>query len=537
MKKRGIDMNRLEKQIAFIKEAEGLKSVLREAWTSTGRRESTAEHSWRLALLAGLAAPSFPVDLGKTLMMCLVHDLGELYMGDISAVSAPDEKEKHLAEERDVRRALSLLPGEQSAELMALWQEYNENVTEEAKLVKALDKAETILQHNQGKNPPDFDYAFNLTYGKPYFSENPVLRELRGMLDAETGNHVQEKNVSINEKGGRIKMLNQSLKVRELTLRNRLVMPPMATAKSAADGAVTEELCGYYTEKSRGGYIGLVIVEHSYVSASGKASEGQVSISREEDVEGLRRLVSRIHQNGSPVFAQINHAGGVALDQPGIEKISASHIPMPNAKRPDSPLPKEMTAEDIKRVTGEFARAARRAKEAGFDGVEVHSAHGYLLNQFYSPLTNKRTDEYSAASVANRVRLHREILAAVRAQVGADYPIAVRLGGCDYRDGGSSIQDSVEAAKLLEEAGADLLDISGGFCGYIRPGAAEQGYFSEITDAIRKEVSVPVILTGGITDPAAAEALLETGKADLIGVGRAILRDSDWAKRAIEANR
>ncbi len=182
----------LQKQIEFIKEVEGLKSVLREAWGSSGRRESTAEHSWRLALMAGMLAPSFEVDLSKTLMMCLVHDLGELYMGDISAASNPDEEEKHGAEERDVKKVLSLLPDDQRDELFGLWQEYNENMTAEAKLVKALDKAETIIQHNQGKNPPDFDYEFNLDYGKQYFLDDPLLKQLREWLDCDTAAHMKD---------------------------------------------------------------------------------------------------------------------------------------------------------------------------------------------------------------------------------------------------------------------------------------------------------------------------------------------------------
>lgn len=189
-------MDKLEKQMAFIKQAEGLKSVMREAWTATGRRESTAEHSWRLALLAGLLAPSFEVDICKTLMMCLIHDLGELYMGDISAASHPDETEKHMAEERDVQCILSQLPREQNEYLLALWQEYNANTTAEAKLVKALDKAETILQHNQGKNPPDFNYQFNLEYGKTYFSDNTLLLQLREILDSETAAHICQMNAT-----------------------------------------------------------------------------------------------------------------------------------------------------------------------------------------------------------------------------------------------------------------------------------------------------------------------------------------------------
>ena len=129
-------------------------------------------------------------------MMCLIHDLGELYTGDISAVSKPDEAEKHAAEERDMRQVLSLLPKEQEQELFALWREYNDNATAEAKLVKALDKAETILQHNQGANPPDFDYDFNLDYGKQYFSGAPLLLQLRKILDDETARHIRKTDVS-----------------------------------------------------------------------------------------------------------------------------------------------------------------------------------------------------------------------------------------------------------------------------------------------------------------------------------------------------
>ena len=183
-------MDTLEKQIAFIRQAERLKSVTREAWTSDGRRESTAEHSWRLALLVGLLAPSFHVNVEKALMMCLVHDLGELYIGDISAATHPDETQKHMDEERDVRRVLSLLPDGQRDDLLALWQEYNGSATEEARLVKALDKAETILQHNQGINPPDFDYEFNLQYGASYFKEDGRMAALRARLDQETKKHI-----------------------------------------------------------------------------------------------------------------------------------------------------------------------------------------------------------------------------------------------------------------------------------------------------------------------------------------------------------
>lgn len=328
---------------------------------------------------------------------------------------------------------------------------------------------------------------------------------------------------------------NTPIKINHLELHNRLVMPPMATAKSDPRGAVTKELCNYYDEKSRGNYIGLIIAEHSYISREGKAKAGQLSIAEDCDIAGLKRLVCVIHQNQSKVMAQINHAGGAAKSQiTGKNVFSASAVRMPNALT-NEPLPMEMSHADIEKVKGDFVGAAVRAKKAGFDGVELHSAHGYLLNQFYSPLTNKRTDEYGGDTVHKRIRLHLEILRAVREAVGSDYPVALRLGACDYMDGGSTIEDSVIAAEEFEKAGVDLLDISGGFCGYVRPGAGGQGYFSEITEAVKKNVSVPVLLTGGITDVLAAEELLEQNKADLIGVGRTIMRDSGWAEAAVKS--
>ena len=180
-------MDFIEHYLRFIKEAERLKAVTRTAWAHDGRRESTAEHSWRLALFAGLAAGRLPgLDREKVLMMSLIHDMGELYGGDISAALCPDPQEKNDEESRAVHKAVSLLPEREAESLLALWREYNANATPEARLVKALDKAETIIQHNQGRNPADFDYRFNLGYGKEYFKGNEFLRELRTILDEET---------------------------------------------------------------------------------------------------------------------------------------------------------------------------------------------------------------------------------------------------------------------------------------------------------------------------------------------------------------
>lgn len=328
-------------------------------------------------------------------------------------------------------------------------------------------------------------------------------------------------------------ILNSSIMVRNLELRNRLVMPPMATAKAGNDGKVTEQLCQYYDEKSRGGYIGLIITEHSYISPEGKAGKGQISMASDSDIAGLSKVTEIIHRNGTKVMAQINHAGGAASERiTGLTPVSASAVKSPRMPVTE-PAPRELTLPEIGKVISDFAQAAQRAEKAGFDGVEIHSAHGYLLNQFFSPLTNRRRDEYSGASLGGRIRLHLEIIRAIRSAVGNDYPVALRLGACDYIDGGTTIDDSIFAAKEFEDAGVDLLDISGGFCGYIHPSVKEQGYFSEITEELKKHIKIPVILTGGIVDAAAAETLLAEHKADLIGVGRAILKDSEWSKRAI----
>ncbi len=329
-------------------------------------------------------------------------------------------------------------------------------------------------------------------------------------------------------------IFNTSFEIKNIKLNNRLVMPPMATSKSSTDGKATQELFDYYDEKSKGGYIGLIITEHAYVTLEGKASTGQLSISDDSDIELLKKLVSVIHQNGSKVIAQINHAGaktkkeitGSVPKGPSINKVIGTDY-----------YSKEMTIEDIKNVIEYFKKAALRVKEAGFDGVEIHSAHGYLLNQFFSPLTNKRKDEYNGNSINGRIKLHLEIIKAVREAVGNDFIVALRLGACDYIQGGTTIEDSITAVKEFQKAGIDFVDISGGICGYINPYNDEQGYFREITKAIKENINIPVILTGGITDAFAAEEILKNKEADLIGVGRAILKDSKWAENAVKVLR
>lgn len=177
--------------IPFLNEIEQLKSVVRSGWTAAGRQESTAEHSWRLAIFAGLAAEEYPeLDSGRLMMLALVHDLGELYGGDKPAPTCPDPQEKYAEELAAIKKLSALLPEQQGRELMDRWQEYEAGETAVAKLVKALDKAETLLQHNRGKMPPDFDFDFNLDYGAAWFRGDPKLEALREKLDQDTRSHL-----------------------------------------------------------------------------------------------------------------------------------------------------------------------------------------------------------------------------------------------------------------------------------------------------------------------------------------------------------
>ena len=321
-------------------------------------------------------------------------------------------------------------------------------------------------------------------------------------------------------------MLKETCKINQLMLRNRIVMPPMATGK-ADHGRPGEDLTGYYEARARG--TALIILEHEYISPEGRAHGGQLSMAEDSVIPAYQRLAEAVHGQGAALFAQLSHAGIKAKNE-GLPVLSPSGISVWE----NVPASEAMTKEEIGQVKESFVRAALRAKEAGFDGVEIHSAHGYLLNQFYSPLTNHRTDEYGGETLEGRTRLHVEILRAVREALGQEYPVAIRFGACDYQPGGSRIEEIGEASRIFAEAGADLLDMSGGLFGFTLPGREEPGWFAELSRPARESVQIPVLLTGGVMEGRDAEKLLQEQAADLIGAGRAMLKDPDWAVKALE---
>jgi NADPH2 dehydrogenase len=310
------------------------------------------------------------------------------------------------------------------------------------------------------------------------------------------------------------------LEVKGLKLKNRIVMPPMHTGLATTEGAVTDRLVEHYVSRSKA--LGLVIIEHSYVSLAGKLSEKQLGIHDDGLVSGLERLSSSIHATGTPVVIQINHAGrSTSMDLTGMQPLAPS--PSENAR--------ELLVEEIEALTEAFTVAAERAIKAGFDGIEVHGAHGFLLNQFFSPLANRRRDEYGG-SLKKRMRFPLEVVRSVRKRIGGRL-LLYRLGSDDMDPAGTRIEDSQRFAVKLEEAGVDIIDVSGGLCGS-RPEELQgkQGYFVPQAQQIKQAVDTPVIGVGGIIDAKYAERFVHEEGIDLVAVGRELLKDPDWAKKA-----
>src|SRR6056297_71968 len=318
------------------------------------------------------------------------------------------------------------------------------------------------------------------------------------------------------------------IKIKNLKSKNRIVMPPLATREATRMGMVTDKLTEQYKNRPN---VGMIIVEHSYVRREGRVNNHQLGIYDESHIAGLGKLAHIIRENGSLAVIQISHGGSASKSHIlGRSAFAPSEVKHPGRDIDETPT--ALMKDDLKELKRSFVKAALRAKKAGFNIVELHGAHGYLLNQFMSPLTNKRDDEYGG-NLKNRMRFPLEIVRAIRGAVGRKYPIAYRLGCDDFLPGGIKIEDSIEAAQMLEEAGVDLLDLSGGLTGY-NVGDDEEGYFVYMGEAIRPEVGVPVIVTGGIETPEFANKIIEDGKADLVGIGRAMLQDKNWAKKAVE---
>lgn len=313
------------------------------------------------------------------------------------------------------------------------------------------------------------------------------------------------------------------LNIKSLTLRNRIVMPPMRTGLASLNGAVTSEMIEHYVKHSVN--LGLLIVEHSYISSDGKYSTRQLGSHDDKLITGLKKLTTSVHELSTPIVLQINHAGAkTSKDLIGIDPISPSAIG-------DA---REIRIQEMDSIVKNYTLAADRAIKAGFDGVEIHGAHGYLLNQFYSPLTNRRNDKYGG-SLDNRIRFPLEVVNGVREKIG-DKLLLYRLGSVDLDKEGTQIDDSKQFAIKLEETGVNILDISGGICGHL-PSELQgrQGFFIPQAESIKKVVKIPVIGVGGIKEPSFADMLIKNDKVDLVAIGRELIRDPGWSSMAIRS--
>ena len=310
------------------------------------------------------------------------------------------------------------------------------------------------------------------------------------------------------------------LMVKGYTLNNRIVFPPMQIRLATTDGMVTDEIISHYSRRMEG--LGLLIVEQCYISIDGKLADKQLGIDDDRFIPGLTRLANEIHKITIPVV-QINNDGPTTRKEvTGVQPVAPS--PSKSARA--------LHIEELETVTENFATAAERAIKAGFDGVQVHGAHRSLLNQFFSPLTNKRQDEYGG-SLENRMRLPLEVIKRVKNRVG-DKLLLYRIGADDLDPLGTTIEHAQEFAMKLEAAGVDILDISGGLCGSRPPQLQNiQGYFVPLAQKIKQVVDIPVIGVGGVNDPDFANKIIQEEQVEIIAVGRAILQDPDWVKNAI----
>jgi NADPH2 dehydrogenase len=324
--------------------------------------------------------------------------------------------------------------------------------------------------------------------------------------------------------------LSSPFNIRSLHLTNRLVFPPMRSQKAGLDGFVTDAIIKHYTDRAEG--PGLVIVEHAYIDEVGRVRP-QLGINDDKFLPGLTRLVESVHAKGTPIILQINHTGSVSTSAIiGQQPVAPSPIKAP--KRPNAEVPRALTKQEIRSIIDAFAAAANRAQQAGFDGVELHNAHGFLLSQFCSPHTNHRTDEYGGP-VVNRIRLSVEVTHAIRMKIGDKYPLFCRFGAMDLLPNGLPVTDGIEMGRAFVKAGVDVLDVTSGMGGAIPESTQGEGFFIPQAARIRTTVGVPVVGVGGIVTPEYANQVIATEQVDLVAVGRAIWNNPRWAIDAFNA--
>ncbi|AZV57739.1 FAD-dependent oxidoreductase [Clostridium sp. AWRP] len=323
------------------------------------------------------------------------------------------------------------------------------------------------------------------------------------------------------------KNIFSSLKVKNMIVKNRIVMPPMGTNYAAEDGEINEEHIKYYEQRAKGG-TGLIIIENVAVDFPlGSNGTTQLRIDQDSYMPGLYKLTERLHRYGANVAVQINHSGASAVpSRIGCQPVSSSNIP----SKTGGAVPRPLEKHEILDIVQKYADAAKRVQIAGFDAVEIHAGHSYLISQFLSPLYNKRTDEFGG-SVENRTRFGRMVIDSVRKAVGPKFPILLRFSADEFLEGGNTLEDTLEILEYLNDE-VDIFDVSAALNDSIQyqidKADLKDGWRSYMSKAVRDKFHKPTITVGNIRDPKVAEKILADGEADLIAIGRGLIAEPKW---------
>ncbi|MGL4338154.1 MAG: FAD-dependent oxidoreductase, partial [Turicibacter sp.] len=321
------------------------------------------------------------------------------------------------------------------------------------------------------------------------------------------------------------------LTVKHMTIKNRIIMPPMGSNHGGANGEFVESHIKYYEQRAKGG-TGLIIVENACVDFPlGSNGTTQIRINHDSFIPGLYKLTETLHKYGTSVALQINHSGASAMPSriDGLQPVSASTIP----SKTGGAIPRALSKDEIEEIAVKYAQAARRAQLAGFDAVEIHGGHSYLICQFLSPLYNDRTDEFGG-SIENRTRFAKMVIEKVRAQVGPFFPILFRISADELLEGGNTLDDTLEILEFLDDE-IDIYNVSAALNDSVYQQIdamyLEDGWRAYMSLAVKEKFNKPTITTGNIRTAAVAEEILASGKADLIGMGRGLIADPNWVNK------
>ena len=322
--------------------------------------------------------------------------------------------------------------------------------------------------------------------------------------------------------------LFETTAINTVNLKNRFVRSATWEGMAGEDGSCTPRLIDLLVELAKGG-VGLIISSHTYVSREGQAGPWQLGIYRDELIGNLREMTEAVHRQGGKIILQLAHAGCRAEPNlTGMKPLGPS-----GRENESGPLCREMTQEEIHRTVEAFARGSARAQESGFDGVQIHAAHGFLLGQFLSPFYNKRKDGYGG-TIENRGRVVLEVLQGIRGAVGDRFPVLIKMNSEDFLDTGLSVGEVVQVAAMLQKAGIDAMELSGGTPDSgkfvpVRKGRVDseqdEVYYRGAAKRYKEKISVPLILVGGIRSYGVAQQLVETGLADYISLSRPLIRE------------